>query len=80
MTVGELAGYVAAILVFATFYMKTMVPLRIAGIVSNVAFIIYSALENLPPVLILHVALLPLNVIRLRQIQRLIAQDRKSVV
>lgn len=78
MTVGELAGYVAAILVFATFYMKTMVPLRIAGIVSNVAFIIYSALENLPPVLILHVALLPLNVIRLRQIQRLIAQTREA--
>jgi hypothetical protein len=32
MRIGEIAGYLAAGLVFLTFYMKTMVPLRIIGI------------------------------------------------
>jgi hypothetical protein len=41
MSRAELIGYAAAACVFVTFYMKTMVPLRIAGIVSNVLFIAY---------------------------------------
>ena len=67
MTATEIAGYCAATLVFCTFYMKTMVPLRIAGIVSNVFFISYGYLVGAYPILILHVLLLPLNVVRLRQ-------------
>jgi hypothetical protein len=35
----NLMGYVAAALVFVTFWMKTMVPLRILGIGSNIFFI-----------------------------------------
>ena len=74
MTHVELLGYAAASCVFMTFYMKTMVPLRIAGIVSNVLFIAYA--YDLPayPVLILHLTLLPLNIIRLRQMLNLIRQ------
>jgi len=41
MSRAELIGYAAAGCVFVTFYMKTMVPLRIAGIVSNLLFIAY---------------------------------------
>jgi CRP/FNR family transcriptional regulator, cyclic AMP receptor protein len=74
MSRAELIGYAAAGCVFVTFYMKTMVPLRVAGIVSNVLFIAYA--YDLPayPVLILHLALLPLNIIRLRQMLNLIRQ------
>lgn len=60
-------GYFAASLVFLTFYMKTMIPLRIVGLCSNVAFIAYAILDGLYPVLILHLILLPLNAFRLRQ-------------
>jgi CRP/FNR family transcriptional regulator, cyclic AMP receptor protein len=74
MTDAELLGYAAAACVFVTFYMKTMVPLRIAGIVSNFLFIGYGYAVNAYPVLILHLVLLPLNIIRLRQMQRLIKQ------
>jgi hypothetical protein len=35
MSVAEVSGYVAAVLVFMTFYMKTMIPLRIVGICSR---------------------------------------------
>lgn len=69
----ELSGYLAAALVFLTFYMKTMLPLRYIGIVSNVLFIVYGALAQLNPVLILHCVLLPLNIYRISQLKRLIA-------
>ncbi len=78
MMVGEVAGYVASALVFMTFYMKTMTPLRIVAITSNVAFITYAYVEGLLPVLILHLCLLPLNVLRLRQFGRLMEKTRES--
>ena len=54
-------GFIASGLVLATFGMKDMVNLRIVAICSNVAFITYALLLDLPPILILHVILLPLN-------------------
>ena len=68
---GDVAGYLASALVFLTFYMKTMIPLRVVGIASNCAFIVYAYLYGLYPVLVLHVVLLPLNFFRLRQMVRL---------
>jgi CRP/FNR family transcriptional regulator, cyclic AMP receptor protein len=65
MSSGEIFGYIASALVFATFYMRTMVPLRVVAIASNVAFIIYATIDGLTPIFLLHVALLPLNVLRL---------------
>lgn len=58
--------------------MKTMIPLRIVAIVSNTAFISYALLgikygifDRVYPILVLHTCLLPLNVLRLRQLNRL---------
>jgi CRP/FNR family transcriptional regulator, cyclic AMP receptor protein len=67
----ELAGYTASLLVFATFYMQTMIPLRIAAICSNVAFVVYACCDSLYPILLLHSVLLPLNVARIAQILRM---------
>ncbi|HZO97642.1 MAG TPA: cyclic nucleotide-binding domain-containing protein [Gaiellaceae bacterium] len=74
------AGWVAAALVFASFFMTTMLPLRLLAIASNVAFMTYALLGlvygdfgRLYPILVLHAALLPLNVTRLRQLRRVIA-------
>lgn len=73
------AAWVAALLVFSSFFMKTMVPLRVVAITSNIAFISYALLGlkygifgRVYPILLLHSALLPLNVVRLREIERLI--------
>ncbi len=76
---GELAGYLASLLVFTTFYMKTMTPLRVVGIASNVAFITFGYIEGVLPVLFLHLCLLPLNFARLRQFSRLMEKTRRSV-
>jgi CRP/FNR family transcriptional regulator, cyclic AMP receptor protein len=79
MSVADFAGYLAAFLVFLTFYMKTMIPLRIVGICSNFAFIAYGYLGGLYPVLILHLILLPLNGLRLRQMLQLTKQVQEAV-
>jgi len=76
--VTEAAGYLASLLVFLTFYTKTMIPLRIVGICSNFAFIAYGYLGGLYPVLILHLILLPLNGWRLRQMLRLTKQVHEA--
>jgi hypothetical protein len=68
--ISEANGFVASILVLTTFTMTDMRTLRIVAIFSNVAFIAYSALEWLPPVLILHLTLLPLNALRLTELAR----------
>jgi hypothetical protein len=54
-------GYLAAGLVFATFCMRAMLPLRLVAIASNAAFIAYGYLGQLAPVLVLHVLLLIVN-------------------
>ena len=74
----ELSGYIASLLVFVAFYMKMMIPLRIVAILSNVAFIMYGLGGRLYPVLILHTILLPLNVIRLRQMQGLVSKVHEA--
>lgn len=78
MSLAEVSGYVAAVLVFLTFYMKTMVPLRVVGICSNCIFIIYGYIGTLYPVLILHLILLPLNGLRLREMLRLTRQVQEA--
>ena len=62
-------GYLAACLVGATFYMRSMIPLRSFAILSNIFFIAYAYLNTpqLYPVLLLHLFLLPLNIKRLWQ-------------
>src|SRR6185437_13112332 len=66
------------LLVFSTFYMRTMLPLRYLAIASNVAFISYGVPLGLWPVVILHALLLPLNLIRLFQIHRMLARMRAA--
>lgn len=63
-------GYVAAGLVFATFCAQRMTSLRSLAIASNVAFIGYGFLDGLWPILIVHSAMLPINVQRYRQCVR----------
>jgi hypothetical protein len=66
----ELSGYTASTLVLLTFVAKDMRVLRTFAIFSNLAFITYGTIEWLPPVLFLHLVLLPLNIVRLAEILR----------
>jgi hypothetical protein len=65
MSLWDLVGYVAAALVLAAFCMREMVPLRIAALCSNLAFIAYGLALGLAPVWLLHALLLAMNGYRL---------------
>jgi len=67
MNATELLGYLASLLVLATFCMRGMLSLRVLAIASNLAFIVYAVLAGIHPVLLLHALLLPMNVWRLVQ-------------
>ncbi|HET7525091.1 MAG TPA: hypothetical protein VFK10_04035 [Burkholderiaceae bacterium] len=66
----DLLGYAAAALVLVTFLAQSMTMLRSIAIASNVMFIAYALTASLPPVLLLHVLLLPVNAWRLWQASR----------
>ena len=64
-TTSAIIGYIASVLVLTTFWTNDLRRLRILAILSNIAFISYGTLVWLPPVLGLHLLLLPLNAVRL---------------
>ena len=76
--IAEALGYLALVLVVASSSMKTMIPLRALSIASNVVFISYGAVEGLLPLVILHSILLPINSIRLLQMQKLVRKAKQA--
>lgn len=70
----DLIGFAASALVFLTFCMQTLLPLRIIAIASNILFIAYGIFAGLVPILILHAVLLPVNI--WRTVQQLQMRDR----
>jgi CRP/FNR family cyclic AMP-dependent transcriptional regulator len=71
-------GYLGACFSIATFSMKTIIPLRVFGITSNVIFIIYSLSNHVYPSLLVNAVLLPLNAWRLREMLRLVKKVRAA--
>jgi CRP/FNR family cyclic AMP-dependent transcriptional regulator len=75
MATTDIIAYAAAIiggcLVCISFFMKTIIPLRVVGAGSNIGFIVYGILASSWPVLLLHAALLPINCLRATQMVRL---------
>jgi CRP/FNR family transcriptional regulator, cyclic AMP receptor protein len=58
--------------------MRTMVPLRVLALGSNVLFSSYGYFDHIYPVLALHLALLPINVWRLAQVHKLVRAARSG--
>ena len=65
MIASDAIGYLASALVLTAFCMKEMIPLRVVGVCSNIAFLIYGLALGLAPVWVLHTVLLPINCLRL---------------
>ncbi|MBB5048205.1 hypothetical protein HNR60_002967 [Rhodopseudomonas rhenobacensis] len=71
--------FFASIFVVATTTMRTMIPLRVFGIITNVILITTSIFSHAYPTLLLHAVLLPLNGYRLHQMLQLVRDVKKSV-
>jgi hypothetical protein len=70
MSLDGLLGWCASGLVFLAFCAREMRSLRLLAIASNFAFIGYGYADHLWPIVALHAAMLPMNVVRLRQAVR----------
>ena len=64
------AGYIAALLTFVAFFMKDSIRLRQIALVSNVFYALWAGGVHLYPTLVLHLALFPVNAVRLVQLVR----------
>lgn len=69
----ELLGYLAATVSIFVYVSNTMIPLRVAAVVANFLFAIYFYCKGVYPQCALNVALLPLNLYRLKQMRDLVA-------
>ena len=78
MEISEIIATAAIVLNVAVYSMKTMIPLRIFAILTNVLFIAYAALAGVYPMLILNCILLPLNAWRLHQMLNLVRRIKRA--
>jgi hypothetical protein len=76
VTVANMFALLGAVFFVTTLLMRTMVPLRVAGIISDVFFIGYGVLSNTVTTLILYILLLPINIFRLAQMLKLVKKAR----
>lgn len=78
ITIPNMLALVGAGLYVATLMVRTIVPLRIIGILSIVFFIAYGALAGAVATFFLYLLSLPINIIRLRQMLNLVKKARVS--
>jgi CRP/FNR family cyclic AMP-dependent transcriptional regulator len=71
-------GYVGALLIVASFVVRTMIPLRTLSAGSNLCIIVYAYFDAQYPTLALNTALLPLNILRLAQMMKLVRRVRSA--
>src|SRR6185436_9781023 len=72
MTLFEILGYVALILLIASFYMKTIIWLRMLAIASNAAVVIAGIVRPDAAILVLGLAMLAVNIWRLMEMRQLV--------
>src|SRR5256714_15458548 len=76
---GAASSFFASMFVVATLSMRTMIPLRVFGILTNIILIGSAIPTHNYPTLLLQTVLLPLNSYRLHQMLQLVRDVKKSV-
>jgi hypothetical protein len=76
ITVANAMGLGGGLFYIASISMKTVIPLRIAGIISAFFFLMFGILTNSIPSIFLYAVLLPLNSVRLYQMMELVKKVR----
>lgn len=72
MDLANLLGLIGGVFYVASVTLRTMIPLRIAAIISNILFMGYGILAKALPTFFMYAVLLPINCVRLYQIQQLV--------
>jgi hypothetical protein len=78
ITTANMLALAGSIFYVATLMMRTIVPLRVIGIISIAFFIAYGVVAGAVSTLLLYLLSLPVNIIRLRQMLNLVRKARSS--
>jgi hypothetical protein len=79
ISIANMCALVGAAFFVATLLTRTMVPLRVSNMISNVFFMAFGALASDVRIFLLYLLLLPINAIRLRQMLNLVKKARNAV-
>ena len=79
ITIANICALVGATFFVATLLTRTMVPLRVSNMISNVFFMAFGVLASDVRTFLLYLLLLPINAIRLRQMLNLVRKARNAV-
>jgi CRP-like cAMP-binding protein len=79
ITIANICALIGATFFVATLLTRTMVPLRVSNMISNVFFMAFGALAGDIRTFLVSFLLLPINAIRLRQMLNLVKKARHAV-
>ena len=79
ITIANICALVGATFFVATLLTRTMIPLRVSNMISNVFFMAFGALASDIRTFLVSLLLLPINAIRLRQMLNLVKKARNAV-
>ena len=76
--IAQLAASAGIALTVVQYWMKTMIPLRVVGIVTNFLFLFYSGIAGIWPTFVLNCIVLPLNIYRVHEMRQLIRRTQRA--
>ena len=79
ITIANICALTGAAFFVAQLLTRTMVPLRVFGIISSLFFMAFGAFAHDVKAFLLYLLLLPINIIRLYQMQSLVKKARNAV-
>ena len=66
----EVVGFCGSALAILTYWMREMIPLRIAAVLGCLCFLAYALLIGAYPLIVMEAILLPINLYRLAELLR----------
>lgn len=66
----EVIGFCGSLLAILTYWMRAMIPLRIAAVLGCLCFLVYALLIGSYPLILMEATLLPINLYRLAELLR----------
>jgi hypothetical protein len=71
-SIGYILGFIGAALMVASYLMKSMLPLRVVALAANVFLVIYAVNGGSWPTVALYLAMIPINIKKVREILKLV--------
>jgi CRP/FNR family transcriptional regulator, cyclic AMP receptor protein len=71
-SIGYILGFIGAALMVASYLMKSMLPLRVVALAANVFLVIYAVIGGSWPTVALYLAMIPINIKKVREILKLV--------